>query len=121
MKSCTGKIVLIFVLLLVLAILVIPYKSVHIKYELDPHSLTNYKLTSHQKGYMFLFKFLELKSKERSVQQKSVPRSSISGKDHDSYSLNKTVIWIEMAIILMLAPIDYFLFCVILKKGLIPK
>jgi hypothetical protein len=116
MKSCTGKIVLIFVLLLVLAILFIPYKSVHIKYKLDPHSLTNYKLTSHQNGYMSLFKFIALKSKE-----KSVPRSSISSTGHDSYSLNKTVFLIELMIILVLAAVDYFLFCVILKKSSIPK
>ena len=114
--SCTGKILLVFGSLLILVILFIPYRSVHVKYELDPHSLTHYKKTSHRSGYMFVFKFLGLKSKERSVQQKPVPRSSVSNTGHDSYSLNKTLFWIEMMIIFMLAPFDYFLFCVIFKK-----
>jgi len=110
--SCTGKILLIFALLLALAILIIPYKSVHIKYKLDPHSLTHYKVTTHQNGYMFIFKFLELKSNK-----KPVPQSSVPGPDQDSYLLNKTVFVIEMMIIFVLAPFDYVLFCVILKKS----
>jgi hypothetical protein len=109
--SCTGKILIVFGLLLILVILFVPYRSFHVKYKLDSHSLTHYKLTSHQDGYMFVFKFLELKSKGKSVSQSPVP-----GTDHDSYSLNKTMFLIELMIILVLAPFDYFLFCVIFKK-----
>jgi hypothetical protein len=65
---------------------------------------------------MFVFKFLELKSKGKPVSQSPDP-----GTDHDFYSLNKTVFLIEVAVILVLAPLDYLLFCVILKKSSIPK
>jgi len=109
--SCTGKILLVFGSLLILVISFVPYRSIHVKYELDPHSLTRYKKTSHRSGYMFVFKFLELKSKGKPVSQ-----SPVSGTDYDSYSLNNTVFWIEVAVIFVLAPLDYFLFCVIFKK-----
>jgi hypothetical protein len=114
--SCTGKILLVFGSLLILVISFVPYRSVHVKFKLDSHSLTHFKMTTQKSGYMFVFKFLGLRSKERPVQQKSVPRSSVSGTDFDYYSLNKAVFLIEMAIILMLAPTDYFLFCIIFKK-----
>jgi len=106
MKRCTQKILLVFGLLLLMVFLFIPYKSVHVKYKLDPHSLTRYKMTTHQSRYMFVFRYLKLKSNKRSV----------PGTDHDSYVLNKYLLLIEMIIVITLASFDYFLFCVVLKK-----
>ncbi len=106
MKSCTRKILFIIGLFSILIILFIPYKSVHIKYKLDPHSLANYKITTHQSGYLFVFTYLKLKSSE----------ISDPGTDQDFYSLNKPLFLIEIIILIVLAPLDYVLFCIILKK-----
>jgi hypothetical protein len=106
MKRCTRKILLIFGLLLLLVLLLVPYRSTHVKFKVDPFSLAKYKMTSHQSGYMFVFKFLKLKSTKRSVQ----------GVDQDSYVLNKTLFITELIIVIILAPIDYLLFCVALRR-----
>lgn len=106
MKSCTRKILLVFGPLLIFALLFIPCRSTHIKYQVDPHSFASYKITSHKSGYMFVFKYLKLKDAKRSV----------PGTDQDSYFLNKALFLIEMVIIVVLAPLDYFLFCVVLKR-----
>ena len=106
MKSCTRKILLIFGFMLLLILLFIPYRSTHIKYQINPHSLANYKITTHQKGYMFVFKYLKAKSNEISDPE----------NDQDIYSLNNTVFLIEIFIIIILGPFDYFLFCEVLKK-----
>jgi hypothetical protein len=115
MKSCTRKILLIFGLLLIFVILFIPYKSVHLKYKLEPHSLTEYKMTTHRSGYMFVFKFLKLKSNDIPI-----PQGSATGTEQNSYFLNKTLFWIEVMIIIVLAPLDYFLLCVVFKKKKLP-
>jgi hypothetical protein len=106
MKRCTRKILLTFGLLLLLVFLFVPYRSTHIKFKVDPFSLAKYKMTSHQSGYMFVFKYLKLKSAKRSV----------PGTDQDSYILNKTLFFIELIIVIVLAPFDYFLFCVVLRR-----
>ncbi len=106
MKSCTRNILLIFGILLIFALMFIPYRSTHIKYQVNSHSMTNYKITAHKSGYMFVFKYLKLKSQE----------ISDPGTDHDSYVFNKTLFLIEMIIVIVLALSDYFLFCVILRK-----
>ena len=106
MNRCTRKILLIFGLLLLLVFLFVPYRSTHIKYKVDAFSLAKYKITSHHSGYMFVFKYLRLKSTRRSV----------PGTDQDSYVPNKTLFFIELIIVMVLAPFDYFLFCVVLKK-----
>jgi len=106
MKSCSQKILLIFGILLIFVFLLIPYRSTHIKYKVDPHSLVKYKMTTHQSGYMFVFKYLKLKSNKKSV----------PGTDQDSYFLNKTLFLIELIIIIVLALFDYFIFCFVLRK-----
>jgi hypothetical protein len=60
---------------------------------------------------MFVFKYLKLKSPKMSA-----PRESDPGTDQDSYVLNKTLFFIELIIVIMLAPFDYFLFCIVLRK-----
>jgi hypothetical protein len=97
---------LIFGLISIFVFLFIPYRSTHIKYKVDSFSLATYKMTTHQNGYMFVFKYLKLKSNKRSV----------PGTDHDSYVLNKTLFLIEIIIVIVLALFDYFLFCVVLEK-----
>lgn len=84
----------------------IPYRSTHIKYKVDPHSLVKYKMTTRQSGYMFVFKYLKLKSN----------KISNPGTDQDSYFLNRDLFLIEMNIVIVLALFDYFLFCVFLRK-----
>ena len=111
MKKCTRKILLIFGFLLLLIFLFVPYRSTHIKFKTDYYSLANYKITTHQSGYMFVFKYLMLRS-----QKMSIPRESDPGVDQDSYVLNKTLFFIELIIVIVLAPIDYFLFCVALRR-----
>lgn len=106
MKSCTRKILLIFGILLIFALLFIPYRSTHIKYQVDPHSFASYKITSHKSGYMFVFKYLKHKPNKKSV----------PGTDQDSYFLNKTLFLIELIIIIVLGPFDYVLFCIVLRK-----
>lgn len=106
MKRCTRKILLIFGSLLIFALLFIPYRSTHIKYQVNPHSFASYKITSHKSGYMFVFKYLKHKSNKKSV----------PGTDQNSYVLNKALFLIEIVIIVVLALIDYFLFCVVLKR-----
>jgi hypothetical protein len=60
---------------------------------------------------MFVIKYLKLKSQEMSVSRESDP-----GADQDSYALNKTLLLVELIIVIVLAPIDYFLFCVALRR-----
>jgi len=110
MKSCTRNILLIFGSLLIFTFLFIPYRSTRIKYKVDLYSLDKYKMTTRQSGYMFVFKYLKLKSNKRSV-----PDTDL-GTDLDSYFLNKTLFLIEVIIIIVLAPFDFFLFCVVIRK-----
>ena len=67
-------------------------------------------MTTRQSGYMFVFKYLKLKSNKRSV-----PDTDL-GTDLDSYVLNKPIFLIELIIIIVLAPFDFFLFCVVIRK-----
>ena len=119
MRRCARKILLIFGLILIVAFLFIPYKSVHIKHKLDPHSLAHYKITAHKSGYMFVFKYLKFKAKKKSAPKKSVLGTDLnsSSTDLSSYSFNKTVFIIEMIVITLLAAFDFFIFCVVLRKG----
>jgi hypothetical protein len=110
MKSCPRKILLIFGILLIFAFLFIPYRSTHVKYKTDYYSLAKYKLTTHKSGYMFVFKYLKLKSNKRSIP------GTEKGIDQETYVLNKTMFLIEMIIVVVLAPLDYFIFCVVLRK-----
>ena len=96
---------------MLLVFLFVPYKSVHVKYKLNSYSLLNYKTTAHKSGYMFVLKYLKLKSNEIANPEKSVP-----GTDYDSYVLNKTLFLIELIIVIVLAPMDYILFCLVLRK-----
>jgi hypothetical protein len=115
MKSCPRKILFIFGFLLIFVFLFVPYRSTHIKYQDNPHSLVSYKITTHQSGYVFVFKFLKLKSNDIPISQ-----NSVTGTEQDSYFLNKTLFWIEVIIIIVLASLDYFLLCVVFKKKKMP-
>ncbi len=106
MKSCTKNIIFIFGFLLVFVLLFIPYRSTHIKFKLDPHSLTTYKMTTHKSGYLLVFKYFKLKSNKKSV----------PGTDLDSYAFNKTLFLVEIIILIVLASFDYFLFCIVFRK-----
>jgi len=106
MKNCTRNILLIFGFLLIFIFLFIPFRSTHIKYRVDSHSLAKYKITAHQSGYMFVFKYLKLKSN----------KISDPGTDQDSFFLNRNLFLIEMIIVIVLVAFDYFLFCVFLRK-----
>ena len=106
MRRCTRNILLIFGLMVILVFLFIPYRATHIKYRVESHSLAKYKITARLNGYMFVFKYLKLKS------------NKISGPeaDQNSYFLDKTLFLTELIIVMVLAPIDYFLFCLVLRK-----
>jgi hypothetical protein len=107
------KILLVFGLLAVFVFLFIPYRSIHVKFKVDPHSLAKYKMTTHQSGYMFVLEYLKQKSNRRS--ERSGPGTE-QGADQNSYFLNKTLFLIEVIILIVLAPLDYVLFCIILKQ-----
>lgn len=54
MNPCTKKIVLTFGILLLLAILIVPYKSTHVSFELNSRSKDILKVTQNKSGYIFL-------------------------------------------------------------------
>jgi hypothetical protein len=65
---------------------------------------------------MFVFKYLKLKSNERANPKRSFPENPVPGTDQDSYTFNMPLFLLELMIVMMLASIDYILFCVIPKK-----
>jgi hypothetical protein len=65
---------------------------------------------------MNVFKFLKLKSKEGANPKRSFLEYPVPDTDQDSYVLNKTLFLIELIIVIVLAPIDYILFCVVFRK-----
>lgn len=111
MKSCARNILLIFGFLMLIILLFIPYKSTHIRYKLDPHSMAYYKITAHKSGYMFVFNYLKHRSENTPL-----PRNSGPGTDHDIYVLKKNLLLMEMMIIMVLAVIDHFLFCFVPRR-----
>jgi hypothetical protein len=105
MSPCAKIIFKLFGILLLLALLIIPYKSTHVSFELNPDSKLIIRKTQHQRGYMFLFHYLKLRARiDSDIEHK------------DSYYLNTFQLTLEIAIILFLGVLDYFLFCLFLKK-----
>ncbi|MGD8536712.1 MAG: hypothetical protein PVF66_12760 [Candidatus Aminicenantes bacterium] len=105
MSHCTKNIVLIFGILLLLAVLIVPYNSSHISFELDSRSKNVLKVTQNKSGYIFLPKYLILRARMDSDEE-----------TRDFYHLNTFFLTAEIVLILFLGFLDYFLFCRFLRK-----
>lgn len=104
--TCLKNVLVIFIFLIFAILLFIPYRSIHIRYRLDAHSLIKYKTTTYRNGYMFIFKYFNLRS--RGISQ---PES-----DQDSYFFNTNLFLAEIGMFIFLAILDYFVFCFLLRK-----
>jgi di/tricarboxylate transporter len=104
--TCPKNVLVIFLFVLLIIFLFIPYSSVHIRYKLDAYSLIKYKTTTHQSGYMFLFQYLKLKS--NGISQ--------SEADQDLYSFKTNLFLTEIGLLILLTILDYFVFCILLRR-----
>lgn len=105
MSHCTKNIVLIFGILLLLAVLFVPYKSSHVSFELDSRSKDILKVTKNKRGYIFLPSYLILRA-----------RMDSDDETKDFYHLNISLLAAEIILILFMGLLDYFLFCRFLRK-----
>lgn len=96
---------MIFGILFFLAVLIVPYNSSHISFELDSRSKNILKVTKNKSGYIFLPKYLILRA-----------RMSSDDETRDFYHLNTALLAAEIVLILFLGFLDYFLFCRFLRK-----
>lgn len=74
---------------------------------IDPYSKINYKITKRDSGYMLIFNYMRLKS----------TRNSRVENNNVSYYIAKDLFITEIVVILLVAFLDYFLFCRAFKKG----
>ena len=105
MSHCTKNIILIFGILFFLAVLLVPYNSSHVSFELDSRSKDILKVTKNKSGYIFLPKYLILRA-----------RMDSNDETRDFYHLNTTLLAAEIILIFFLGFMDYFLFCRFLRK-----
>lgn len=105
MSHCAKNIVLIFGILFLLAVLIVPYNSSHVSFELDSRSKDILKVTKNQSGYIFLATYLILRA-----------RMNSDDETRDFYHLNTVLFAAEIVLILFLGLLDYFLFCRFLRK-----
>ena len=105
MSHCTKNIVLIFGILFLLAVLIVPYDSSHVSFELDSRSKDVLKVTTNQNGYIFLPTYLILRA-----------RMGSDDETRDFYHINLVLLAVEIVLILFLGFLDYFLFCRFLRK-----
>lgn len=105
MSHCAKNIVLIFGILFLLAVLIVPYNSSHVSFELDSRSKDILKVTKNQSGYIFLPTYLILRA-----------RMNSDDETRDFYHLNTVLFAAEIVLILFLGLLDYFLFCRFLRK-----
>ncbi len=104
--SCPKKIFLAFAGLLALAFLFVPYHLRSVTYKKDAYSRTITRSTFYERGFMFLPKYLIESGKK-------YPGPASAEK---YYALNKKLLVLETAVILVLAGLDYFVFCIFLRK-----
>jgi hypothetical protein len=106
MSHCTKNIVFIFGILFLLAVLIVPYNSSHVSFELDSRSKDVLKVTKKQSGYIFLPTYLILRA-----------RMDSDDETRDFYHLNTVLFAAEIVLILFLGFLDYFLFCRFWRKS----
>jgi hypothetical protein len=107
MSYCSRNILLIFGSLIFLALLIVPYRSTRVAYKMDPYSKINYKIIKRASGHMLVLNYVRLKSTGNS----SVENNNVS------YYIDKDLFITEIVVILLVAFLDYFLFCRASKKG----
>jgi hypothetical protein len=106
MNPCKKRVLRVFGALLVAAFLFVPYRAIHLSYKRDFRTNLIWRTTAKQGGYMFLPRFLKVRSIK--VQAKD--------QDRSIYSLNEKMLAVEIGIILLLGTLDFFLLCALLKK-----
>jgi len=106
MSPCRKRVLRIFGALLLLAALFVPYRAIHLSYKRNFGTNLIWRTTTKQSGYMFLPRFLKATAVK-------VPAKD---RDQSVYSLNKKMLLAEIAIILFLGALDYFLFCALLRR-----
>jgi len=106
MDSCRKRVLLIFGLLFVLAILFVPYRLTSVSYKRDFSTDLIWRTTAKQSGYMLLPRFL----KSQKV------KSSARDRDQRFYALNKKMLVAELGIIVFLGALDYFVLCALLRR-----
>jgi hypothetical protein len=104
--SCPKKILLVFGLLLLSAVLFIPYDVKNISYETNPQTGLIMRRVFYDRGYIFLPGYLTAKGREP---EKKDARGNY-------YALDQKVLAAEISLIIFLGVADYLLFCVFLKK-----
>jgi hypothetical protein len=105
MSHCTKNIFLIFGSLFLLAVLIVPYNSSHVSFELDSRSKDVLKVTQKKSGYIFLPTYLILRARMNSDEG-----------TRDFYHFNTVLFAAEIVLILFLGFMDYYLFCRFLRK-----
>ncbi|MFQ6069238.1 MAG: hypothetical protein ACE5LC_01790 [Candidatus Aminicenantales bacterium] len=108
MNSCGKRIFLFFGMLLIIALLFVPYKSTHtrIKNTYGPYSGIKSKTTTTKSGYAFLAKLFSSKPFESSYTETRL----------ETNRLNTKLFLIEIGVIVFLAGFDYLLFCFLPRK-----
>jgi len=105
-SRCGRKILGIFGGLLIIAILFVPYRETHIVYSPGPSRLLARRVTTEQRGYILLTRFL--KTRGRWVSEKT--------KEERLRTLNKTMFAAEIGGIFIVGAFDYLLFCLWLGR-----
>lgn len=100
MKPCRKKVVLGFGAVLLVVLLYVPYRSVSIRETRQGGSNLITRMTTGDRGFLFLPRFL-----------KAVSRNPAAGAKGDTYRLDAGLYAGEIAAVLILAVLDFFLLC----------
>ncbi|MCX6562872.1 MAG: hypothetical protein NTU60_04615 [Candidatus Aminicenantes bacterium] len=106
MNPCGKKIVVIFVFLLLLVLLFVPYRETRINIYQGSASLLARRITTTSSGHMFLPRFLKLRGHWT---------SQATGEQRHTL-LNTTLFAGEIAVLLFLAVFDHLVFCVWIRR-----
>jgi hypothetical protein len=106
MKACRKKVLGIFGMLLVAALLFVPYHQTRVNIYRSSSSVIARRVTTQTDGHMFLLRFLKLRGHWV---------ANATGEQRNMI-FNKTLFIGEISAILSLGIFDYFLFCLWLGR-----
>lgn len=106
MSGCRKKILGIFGGLLIIALLVVPYRETQVSYVPGPSSILVKRITTKDSGFMFLSRYLKIRGDWAS------PTTRAERNTH----LNKTLFASEIGAILLAGTFDYLVFCLWLRR-----
>lgn len=114
MSRCQRRVLYLFGGLLLVAVLIVPYRSTYVSLNRDSQTNVVWRRSVEGGGYMFLFRYLE-RSKERlaDAADRDVRNALRRAQDVTSrrYDLNARRLAFELAAILILMAYDYLFFC----------